>query len=82
MLGIDAKKLAKDGIEGFASKQAILGINIQALMFSVYHGLDHKRMLKAGIDINKMFRAGIDPKVLLVGGLRGMSSKQSVDDFV
>lgn len=70
--GVDAKKLAKDGLEGVDKAEAKLGINVQILLFSVYHGLNQKRMLKAGVNLNTMLRAGIDPRLLLVGGLRGV----------
>ena len=54
-----------------------MGLNVNILLTSVYNGLDHKRMLKAGIDVKAMVKAGIDPIHLLTGGLRSMDTKST-----
>ena len=71
--GINAKKLAQEGVLSFAHIQGNMGINVKTLMTSVYTGMDPEVMLKAGIDIHAMAKAGIDTKLLLVGGLRSNS---------
>jgi hypothetical protein len=68
--GVLGKKLAAEGIESFVSVQKNLGIDVHKLMTSMYTGLEHKRMAKAGIDLKVMVRAGIDTKLVLTGGLR------------